>query len=564
MILGVIAVIIAIVAAVVVAGAVLHSALKESRKDADKNFSDKPVGSTKEGCPLADLTVTVVRPGKTGNPNFSNTIQLACPSPGSGSAKCDEAKTFAKRKPGKYNVTVKPTPGNGYSSPASVSVSLAQGEKKKITVELIPYELVKVTPTKDVKQFINLPADAKDPTAGRKLKVEAHINKKEKDVPIYFDFKPGAKNDTKLTDPVKTEITKSAKTNAEGVATAEFTLSRYGGDEFNVLASLSPDVKQDNVSKKESAKIVVWRRLWYQLNHHKDVTPPSMATSVSKFKKVFIDFTPETPVKHTLTAKGKVIVGSHNAATYHALRKSAHPARSVHVILCDQQIDAPAGLTNEVEVEFKKAKDYIEATKHADPRIMFNPPLQSGAKLFISGSWRNASTGKSGTLTDDATKTTKSIGLAKYNNKDFMEINLPADAAPTAAKPVKVKIKVTVASGPWGGDGGTAPHNLIVIDSNDTIHTMCVMHELGHLINMGPMSYSVNCPPGFTYADHTKMYQSNGAHCWSGGSLSGGKGKDGTCIMYHQLNTKCTLAFCADCTPFVRAQKLESFNDLKK
>jgi len=144
-----------------------------------------------------------------------------------------------------------------------------------------------------------------------------------------------------------------------------------------------------------------------------------------------------------------------------------------------------------------------------------------------------------------------------------MEVTLPKDAKPTATKKVKVKIKVTVSSGPWGGDGGTAPHNLVVISSDDTVHTMCVLHELGHLMNMGPMAYSVKCPPGFDYTDHTKMYESNGAHCYSGGILVAGKGKDGTCIMYHQLNTKCSLEFCDLCAPFVKAQALESFQDLE-
>ena len=50
--------------------------------------------------------------------------------------------------------------------------------------------------------------------------------------------------------------------------------------------------------------------------------------------------------------------------------------------------------------------------------------------------------------------------------------------------------------GPWGGDGGTAPHNLIVIDSNDIIHSMCVMHELGHRMNMTPLAGSYKAPPG--------------------------------------------------------------------
>ena len=164
----------------------------------------------------------------------------------------------------------------------------------------------------------------------------------------------------------------------------------------------------------------------------------------------------------------------------------------------------------------------------------------------------------------DAADEDAATGVVEVSGDQYLIVQLPKDADPSAGKPVKVRLKVTVASGPWGGDGATAPHNLVVIDSDDTRHSMCVMHELGHLINMCPMSRNRNCPPDFEYTEHPKMYWSNGAHCWSGGTLVSSKGKNGSCIMYHALNTSCSLAFCEHCDPFVKAQKLESFNDLKK
>ena len=563
MIFGIIAAVTAVVVAVVVGVVALVSALSESKKDADENFSKKPCGGKEQKCPLADILVTVVREDKTGDPNFENQIFLKGPSSRNGKENCDKEKDFRGLQPGEYEVSAKPKEGEGYCFENPKKVTVAAGEEKKVKLTLTALEIVEVTPTKEIKQYVNLDASDKDNTLGRVHKFTAKINKKKKDIPIYFSFEPGKKNRANLHADLQAKIEKSAKTDEEGVAKAEFTLGRYGGDTFKILASLSSNLKHESATVKKSSLITVWRRLWYQLNHHKDVTPPSMATAKSKIKHVFIDFVSESPIKHTKAPKGKVLVGSHNAATYHALRKSKHPNRSVHIILCDQQIDGNPGLTNEVEVEFAKNTDHVLATK-GGTYIMFNPPLQTGAKLFISGSWNNPKTGKSGTLTDDATKKTANIGVMSFHNKDFVKVELPANAGPTATDKVKVKVKVTVSSGPWGGDGGTAPHNLVVIDSNDTIHTMCVLHELGHLMNMGPMAYSVKCPPGFKYTDHTKMYKSNGAHCYSGGTLVGGKGKNGTCIMYHQLNKKCKLKFCDLCEPFVRAQKLEKFKDLDK
>jgi hypothetical protein len=49
---GIIAIVAAVIAAVVVAAVVLKKALADSKKDADENFSDRPVGGEEEPCPL--------------------------------------------------------------------------------------------------------------------------------------------------------------------------------------------------------------------------------------------------------------------------------------------------------------------------------------------------------------------------------------------------------------------------------------------------------------------------------------------------------------------------------
>ena len=115
----------------------------------------------------------------------------------------------------------------------------------------------------------------------------------------------------------------------------------------------------------------------------------------------------------------------------------------------------------------------------------------------------------------------------------------------------------------------TAPHNLIVIDKNDTIHSMCVMHELGHLLNLVPLKDYYKCPPGFKYEDHKYRYEKmggSGSYCFFEHNMKKSTSKryvDGTCIMFHQLTTKCKLLFCECCGPFVKAQTLQKFNDLK-
>jgi hypothetical protein len=267
-----------------------------------------------------------------------------------------------------------------------------------------------------------------------------------------------------------------------------------------------------------------------------------------------------------------VIVGSHNSASdYHGLLATTHPNQCAHIVLCDKQYDGKksdgSNYTSNNSKNFTKTTDTLKLS--ANKLDIFNPPLQAGAKLILDSSWSNAATGKSGTLTDDPTKVTATVGLAKFVDKDNFEITLPTDATPSATQPVAVALKVTASNGPWGGDGGTAPHNLVVIDSNDTIHTQVCLHELGHIMNMVPKTGSYKAPPGLNVSEHTKSYTGmggSGSHCSfeidtakSTASLN----VDGKCIMFHQLNRNCKLIYCPDCAPFVKAQGLLRFQELR-
>lgn len=171
-------------------------------------------------------------------------------------------------------------------------------------------------------------------------------------------------------------------------------------------------------------------------------------------------------------------------------------------------------------------------------------------------------------MTDDPKIVNNDIGLVKYSSPEWVEVKLPLNATPSQENPTDVTIEVTAASGPWGGDGSTAPHNLIVIDFDNTIHSMVIMHELGHLINMVPIAGGCACPPGFSYANQKHAYSGKGG---SGNHCSYKIDKkastpsiyvDGRCIMFHQLNPKCELKFCPECAALVNAQTLKKFGEI--
>ncbi|MBN2037192.1 MAG: peptidoglycan-binding protein [Chitinispirillaceae bacterium] len=429
-------------------------------------------------------------------------------------------------------------------------------------------------PDRPHKQYVNLDSNGKN--EGMELTLRVKPKDIKADITNRRVFWKVTAHDTnsKRTDPktgIKTEASSKLIEFTDRIATAESTFSGResslilacgvaGGDRFTVEAGSD--------GKEYPIKVMVenWRKLWYQLTHHSSITPPSMTTPTNKLEKVFIEFLAETPNKHSKVNAGNVIVGNHNQAEYHKLFSALNKNICCHIILCDKQFDGVDSrgnnLTSAESKDFTSTTDSILMSKKKPKRKIFNPPLQSSAKFLVQGKWKSKTNKKSGTLTDNPAKVSPNIGLVTFIDSDFITVDLPKNAKPSAANPVTVTVEVTAANGPWGGDGSVSPHNLVVIDSNDTIHSQCVLHELGHLMKMVPYTGYFDCPPGFNYSDHTKKYiemGGSGSHC----SYNIDKTKstsvlfvDGRCIMFHQLNRNCELIYCPDCAPFVKAQSL--------
>lgn len=427
---------------------------------------------------------------------------------------------------------------------------------------------------KELKHFVNLPAG---PGTGKDIELEveaepgvtkvywkavAGAKNSKRDKPAPGWVKPGAADAAPLKDGAG-EFESEVK---DGKAKARFRLGLAGGDKFTFAAGA------EKGKKELEQKVVTWRRLWYQLTYRKGITPPGMATAVKQLKDVFIEWVAEASAEHELAAAGNVIVGNHNAADYHKLLKTTHTGQCAHIIFCDKQYDGLSGgsnVTSSKSADFTDDTDSIQMSDPSKHIIVPKPVQQKGAKLFLSGSWENKATGKKGTLTDDPSKVTADVGLAKWHDEHWWIVELPAHAKATASKPVTVSLDVTACSGPWGGDGGTAPHNLIVIDSDDTIHSQCCLHELGHIMNMVPLKGYYKTPPGYALTDHTHAYEKmggSGSHCsWEidASKSTATHNVDGKCIMFHQLNKNCKLVYCPECAPLVKAQALEKFHELK-
>jgi outer membrane protein OmpA-like peptidoglycan-associated protein len=462
--------------------------------------------------------------------------------------------------------------------PVSEKVWKKKAVKSDPPLPIEKFTLKIITPAKTPHiQYVNI--DQNDKDQGPELNIIAEVTGIADGKIVTFEATAGDKNSkrnsplTGLKDPANgktiefaSKKSKTAVKTKGGKAECTLMCGLAGGDTFEIEASCE--------GQKGKVEITNWRKLWYQKTYHKDSVIPSMTTSEKQLKDVFIEFALDQDVKHSNGTAGSVIIGNHNQSTYHALLKSPHKDQCVNEIFCDQQFDGFNSANNNIKVKktaaFTSAHDSIDISSDGgSPRRVFNPPIQSGAKFFLSGTWTNSSKKKSGTLTDDPKKVTDDIGLAKYSNDCWVEVELPKNADPSPSSPANVTIEVTAASGPWGGDGSSPPHNLIVIDPDDTIHSQCILHELGHLMNMVPITGGYQCPPGFNYTDHTHAYTGmggSGSHCSYKIDKTASTAivnVDGKCIMFHQLNKNCELTYCPECAPFVQAQSLRKFGDLK-
>lgn len=574
--------------------------LNESKKDADKNFSSKPVDSCTEDCPLANLLVTVIRPSKKGDPNFNNTItiQKTGDAPKTATEKCDSEKSFKKIPPGQYTISAKPEDGNGYSFEKSVKVSLSEGQTKKVKVKLVKLEIVKVTPTKNCKQYINLAKDAAKVDYGRIRKVEAHLNKKKADVTVYFDIKAGDKNRDPLPAALQAKITKSSKTNDKGIAEVEFESSRFGGDEFTIMASLHEDVKHVSSNAKKSKKITNWRKIWYQITQDKGVNIPSRSKVKKSFKDTFLEVE-ETdnkklvykddiaglqyhPIWQFEPGKGNrqiVCVGNHNKTEFYKefVAATADKAPKAHLIICEAQWDPEDSPETTFELDKStKAFRQLNSTNN-DVLGVFDPPLKGGT-LVKSGSWKwhDGTVEHTGELNDANISVYKSRAL--YS--DF-KLTIPSKCTigvctgcagntnilPTVAKKATAKLIMQCANGPWAGESGNKalnrPQCLIIVDKNTNVFNGTIIHELGHLHEQVRVDKNWLGIP-----DHTDQYDfrgGSGDHCKKDATEHATdvdqNGKKvyvgGSCVMYHVAvgNTK----FCDQCKLDLKIRDLSDF-----
>ena len=549
-------VIVAIVASVVVAAAVLAKALTEAGKDADSNFSNRPVGKTQTPCPKVEYEL----------------VELV------------EVVTQDKEK------WVK---GAGMDT-TEISDKLERTEKDG----------------SGFKQYINLDKDLegqskRHPEYGREITFKVRVKQKDgktdklAGVKIKFSNKctkagnranPDSKiwSDANLTGDQKHgfgskngNTTEIAQTNDKGWAgPVSYFVSMYGGDQFEISAELDPSVEGAKGSQpKKTKKYVVWRKFWYQMTYAKgfaakqptgaekvyeEVFAEMVKSSEKKFKKDDLpeDLKNRTFLKEYMLKKGGAnkdvaVIGAHNKnefakkPIYDKTKPKGHSIKS-NLIICEYQCD-PATDNNRNPAysglgKFLITKNGQEITlpQGAGGAIVSKPALRAGKNLVVKGEWSKKMHPwhKEGDLKDENIDINPSRTSTLSVKIDLSKGGI--GATPSSSNVLYVKLQVDTAESFLGESFGKGQILCVYLptasagkqgseeDFNDT-----VAHELGHMWDQSPES--ANKPKSLK--NHPLQYVAHGgsgSHCRHGATASVKKQGNNLYIASQDANTTIT------------------------
>jgi len=520
-----------IVVAVAVAAVLLYKALSDSRADADKCFGTNPVGSPTAGCPLKEGKVTLVELLEVVTRGDEGVVAGA----GAASGKLKTHTNRADKNGAAY------------------------------------------------KQYVNLDKDVEGapkrrPEYARYIELKARVEvqgglPQGRNVKFTYELTKGKGRPATLTgNPAEGfggaggAADYTAATNAEGwTDTVKFYLSEFAGDQFKITA----EAEQDPGNKKQTAAYEVWRKFWYQTTRAGTHAVPAPSTSVTAYEKVCAEmvradevtyakadappntFYPGWMVKNGGGDAEESVIGGHNREEfYKKFKDEADKPVKGHLIICQHQWD-PHGESDLLTINVNKnPTDELSLTLDGGAwNAGVVTPALSG-NLVVVGTWSRGA--------DSGPLAAADIVIAKGRSAlNRVRVKLPAGAPDPTTGPVTLQLKL--AYGEFFAGESNRHQMLIKYDGVDKKFNQVVSHEFGHGFGQTP-------PDGkqpTALAKHPKQYTGRGgvgSHCSTDATevadatVAGGKRyKDGTCIMFHQVNPEgCKQVFCDTCDPYLR------------
>jgi hypothetical protein len=454
----------------------------------------------------------------------------------------------------------------------------------------------------DKRFYINLQADP----AGRTVTIKATLSSKIKDVVVHFMLAPDKKNLKKANwgvdlpstwtwstiDPALKHRDKtarsqgaaadylhlSAKTDAEGSAQVDLTLSRFCGDVFHPAAYVEQDAHLAKYvrgnSKLEEKKptlaadpIKVWRKVWYQITKPNGLAVPNPDAMIAAYKaiqtEVVLDQTVEfdagsSPARTFYPERMFVLnsasntqvanIGSENKVNLSGklVTKADQPVKR-HLMVCLYQCDVkPTKSGQSGGITSDKAGEWV-GINIDNTLYVLDPPLEGG-EIATSIYWYRRS---APAIHHAIAATSANIRVPNpRKTRGHVEVLVPAIApAPTAADPVHLVAECKTAKH-FLGESFLTRHTLAVFDKDDVPDfNDTVTHEFGHSFNQTPRP---GTQPGPGIPDHpTQADRGQGNHCQVNKGQSGGNTKF-ICVMYDSGPMKWGIhKFCTTCGPYL-------------
>jgi hypothetical protein len=457
--------------------------------------------------------------------------------------------------------------------------------------------------------YINMQTDAAAADPGRKIKIATKLTKKFKNVELFFMLAPDANNKkaanwgkdmpgtwtwSAITANIKhldrTDrkdfLHLSEKTDADGKASKELSLSRVAGDKFRPAVYIGQDPhlakyvegNTDLETRKPvwaTDKIEVSRKFWYQLIEVAGVNNPGVAGAVGQYVLVKARMERANPKVVNPAPAGsiypnymvKVNGDNSNALMVSNLNKNSFftgiaaegdkPIK-VPILVCDAQWD-----TGPDTLAFNSA--WVPAGTVLDlstERLLLKPPL-GGGSLWVGGYVACKAPNGTGGWTNGPSVYLSDANLVVTNPRTDLtgiRVTLPGQVQTfvnsNPGSMVKiVDLKMKGAKGPYLGESFDKKVLAVYDPANADDFQNTITHELGHgfkqVLRAGQQPTGAPALPT-QYISYDSDGVSTGSHC---------NHATNKCVMYQSGPITGSLnRFCDDCHPYLLANDMATYS----
>lgn len=350
-----------------------------------------------------------------------------------------------------------------------------------IQLNLSKAQVVDVTPG-NVKWYINLDADESQ-NRGREVTIRARISTPAAGVRVHWQLNPDPNNRAGLPAHAQAKVRDDfTLTDDQGVATTKLTLSAYGGDRFQVSASLSPGTRPGTQGAKESGWIEVWRKVFYDITQMKkpgggqwEMPAATMGQVATAMGKVFIEMQQAGPVNNVNESVANFDTANDAYDWADKFTSNRCVPWKIHYVVVGYSCNR---LDKELEVPVNTMVATLAPRFRPYDFNGTNPIVKAQYQPAGGGTWRDFPAGK--------------VTLVGANPRRQIRVDFNGTGVNPVTAPQKVKVKYIEASGA-NGWGGSSLHLIICRGTFDEYYTgmdlapimagTCI-HEPGHSLGL--------------------------------------------------------------------------------